>query len=130
MSISSQTGTDRPISFHELATEMQWSSSLRHCISQIRGRRWFPLRNKIISLGLHLNMETSAINRMLEYAQMEPLYPKNPIEAAVIWAINEAVLNSWDGRIEQSGSDQLRLFVKDVLIRLELAESEFLIDDL
>lgn len=121
---------DRRISFHEMANESQWSSSLRHCISEIRNKRWFPLRNKIISLGLHLNMETSAINYMLQCAQMEPLYAKNPVEAAVMWAINEAVLNSSDACIARDGSADLCQFVKSVLIRLNLSESEFLIDDL
>lgn len=130
MTIEAGNAGDRRISFHEMATEARWSSSLRHCISEIRAGRWFPLRGKIISLGLHLNMETSAINRMLNYAGMEPLYPKNPIEAAVIWAINEAVLNSWEGKLEATGSADLCRFVRDVLIRLEIAESEFLIDDL
>ncbi len=130
MTIGAEGTGDRKISFHEMATEARWSSSLRHCISEIRAGRWFPLRGKIISLGLHLNMEVSAINRMLNYAGMEPLYPKNPIEAAVIWAISEYVLNSWDGKLEATGSDDLCRFVRDVLIRLEIAESEFLIDDL
>lgn len=121
---------ERKTSFHEMASESNWSSSLRHCISEIRNKKWFPLRNKIISLGLHLNMETSAINYMLQCAQMEPLYAKNPIEAAVMWAVNEAVLSSENAKIETDGSSDLCEFVKDVLIQLNLSESEFLIDDL
>lgn len=124
-------GDGRKASFHAMATESQWSSSLRHCISEIRNKRWFPLRHKIISLGLHLNMDTDAINRMLQYAQMEPLYTKNPIEAAIIWAIEEAKLCSEDDAIISDGSSDLCDFVKDVLIQLDLAEEgNYLIDDL
>ena len=124
-------GDGRRASFHAMATESHWSSSLRHCISEIRNKRWFPLRHKIISLGLHLNMDTDAINRMLQHAQMEPLYAKNPIEASIMWAIEEAKLSSDDDTIIQDGSSDLFDFVKGVLVQLDLAEeSNYLIEDL
>lgn len=121
---------DRTSSFHQMANESGWSSSLRHCICQIRNGKWFPLRNKILSLGLHLNMNVSAINQMMKLARMEPLYPQNPVEAAVIWAVNEAELCSEEGELLPDGSRDLCLFVKDILTRLAISESEFLIDDL
>lgn len=121
----------RKASFHAMATESQWSSSLRHCISEIRQKKWFPLRHKVISLGLHLNMDTESINELLQYAQMEPLYAKNPIEAAIMWAINEAKLNSETDEIIQDGSSELCDFVRDVLEKLDLAEEgSYLIEDL
>lgn len=123
-------GDGRKASFHSMAMESQWTSSLRYCVSEIRNRRWFPMRNKVISLGLHLNMDVDAINQMLLYAQMEPLYVKNPIEAVVVWAVEDAKLNSPDDSIIPDGSADLCSYVKDVLIRLDLAESEFLLDDL
>lgn len=107
----SVAGDGRQASFHSMAEGSCWSSSLRHCISEIRGKRWFPLRHKVISLGLHLNMNVEAINKMLGYAQMEPLYAKNPVEAAVMWAINEAQLCSEDDEIIPDGSSNLCLFV-------------------
>lgn len=118
----------RKASFHSMANESQWSSSLRHCISEIRNKKWFPLRHKIISLGIHLNMDTDAINRMLQYAQMEPLYVKNPIEASIMWAVDEAMLNDV---ITPNGSSDLCDFVKDILVQLDLAEEgNYLIEDL
>lgn len=120
-------GDDTHASFHAMASESGWSSSLRHCISEIRSRKWFPLRHKIISLGLHLNMDLDDVNRMLQYAQMEPLYPKNPVEAAVIFALEEARLNEL---IFRDGSDELCRYVRSVLEELRLADSEYLIDDL
>ena len=120
----------RKPSFHAMANESQWSSSLRHCISEIRNKKWFPLRHKIISLGLHLNMDGDGINQMLQYAQMEPLYVKNPIEAAVVWAIEEAKLSTFEDEIIMDGSSDLCEFVKSVLLKLQLSDSEYLIDDL
>ena len=124
-------GDGRKASFHSMAVESNWSSSLRHCISEIRNKRWFPLRHKVISLGLHLNMDLDAINIMLQYAQMEPLYAKNPVEASIMWAVNEARLCSENDEIIQDGSSELCDFVKDILIQLGLAdEGSYLIDDL
>lgn len=114
-------------SFHSMATESQWSSSLRHCISEIRARRWFPLRHKVISLGLHLNMDVEGINTMLNLAQMENLCARNPVEAAVIFAVEDAKLNDM---IFCNGSDDLCQYVKNVFRQIELSESEYLIDDL
>jgi len=118
---------DRHVSFHEMAQELNWSSSLQHCISEIRNRKWFPLRQKLISLGLHLNMDLEEMNQMLCYAKMEPLYAKSPVEAALIFALEEAKLNDM---IFRDGSNQLCLFVKDILTQVQLEESEYLIDDL
>ncbi len=121
---------DRKTSFHAMATASEWSSSLRHCISEIRNKRWFPLRHKVISLGLHLNMDVDAINQMLRYAQMEPLYAKSPIEAAIMWAVEEMKLSSAEDEIIQDGSSELCVFVKSILIQLDLSDSEYLIDEL
>lgn len=123
-------GDDTAASFHAMAEESQWSSSLRHCISEIRNRRWFPLRQKIISLGVHLNMDVDCINEMLEKAQMEPLYVKNPVEAAVKFAIEDAKIMSEEDAIIPDGSDGLCRYVKNVLEKIDLAESASLIDDL
>lgn len=114
-------------SFHSMATESQWSSSLRHCISEIRNKRWFPLRHKVISLGLHLNMDVEGINELLRLAQMEDLCPKNPVEATVIFSVEDAKLNDL---IFCNGSNDLCQYVKDIFRQLELEESEYLIDDL
>lgn len=117
-------------SFHAMATESHWSSSLRHCISEIRNRRWFPLRHKIISLGIHLNMDVDCINEMLEKAHMAPLYVKNPVEAAVKFAIEDAKVMSENDRIIPDGSNDLCSYVKRILEQIDLPECVSLIDDL
>ena len=122
--------TDSSASFHAMATESQWSSSLRHCISDIRNKQWFPQRQKIISLGIHLNMDMDCINEMLQKAQMEPLYVKNPLEAAVKFAIEEAKILSEDDRIIPDGSNDLCQYVKNILTQINLPDCISLIDDL
>lgn len=118
---------NRYVSIHSVASESEWSSSLRHCIYDIRNRKWFPLRQKLISLGLHLNMNLQELNKMLCLAEMEHLYSKNPVEATVIFALVEAELSD---KIYRDGSNDLCLFVKEKLIQMDLQESEYLIDDL
>ena len=118
-------------SLNSMATESRWSSSLRQCVSEIRQKKWFPLRHKVISLGIHLNMDTESINELLQCAQMEPLYAKNPIEATIMWAINEAKLNSTTGDIIPDGSSELCEFVRKILEDLNLEEEgSYLIEDL
>lgn len=118
---------ERLSSVHALQEETGWSSSLRHCISEIRNRRWIPLRHKVISLGLHLNMDTEDINTMLQLAQMEILCARNPVEAVVIYAVEDAKLNNL---IFADGSNELCDYVKTVLSQMELSDGEYLIDDL
>lgn len=117
-------------SFHAMASESNWPSSLRHCIGDIRKRRWFPLRQKVISLGIHLNMDVDSINEMLLRAQMAPLYVKNPMEAAIKFAVREACLCSETDEIIPDGSDSLYQYVKDILARIGLSEDAGFLNDL
>lgn len=115
------------MSIQELAESQNWSSSLRHCISEIRSGRWFPMRHKLISLGLHLNMDLEEINQMLRLAQMEELCAKNPVEAVLIYALEDARLNDM---IFCDGTDVLCDYVKNVFEQLQLEEAEYIVDDL
>lgn len=115
------------MSIQELAESQNWSSSLRHCISEIRSGRWFPLRHKLISLGLHLNMDMEEINKMLQLAQMEELCAKNPVEAVLIYALEDARLNDM---IFCDGMDVLCNYVKHIFAQLELEDAEYILDDL
>lgn len=112
---------------HQLAEGQSWSSSLRQCVYAIYKRQWFPLRRKVIALGIHLNMDVDAINDMLELAHMETLYVKNPIEAAIIYALEDADLN---GMIYCDGLDILSNHVREILIALQIPEAVMYIEDL
>lgn len=115
------------ISIQELAEQQNWSSSLRHCISEIRSRRWFPMRRKLISLGVHLNMDLEEINQMLTLAQMETLCTKNPEEAVLIFALEDARLND---AICCDGMDVLCDYVKNIFMQLDIGETECILADL
>lgn len=110
-----------------LAGSQQWSASLRHCVSEISQKKWYPQRNKIISLGIHLNMDIDQINDMLTLAQMETLCAKNPFESAIIYALENAKL---EDEIYCDGTDSLCIYVKRVLESLKFTDIEFFLEEL
>lgn len=110
-----------------LANSQQWSSSLRQCASEISQKKWYPQRNKLISLGLHLNMTLCQINTMLNLAQMECLCAKTPFENAIIYALENAEL---EDNIHCDGTNELCLYVRRIFERLDLAELNFYLDEL
>lgn len=110
-----------------LADSQQWNASLRKCVSEISQKKWYPQRNKIISLGIHLNMNVDQINTMLEYAQMEPLCAKTPFENAIIYALENAML---EDKIYCDGTNELCLYVKKILLSLNYEGIDFFLDEL
>lgn len=119
--------SDKQYSVHALASAQGWTSSMRQCVSAIRRKKWFPLRRKVIALGLHLNMTADQINEMLSYAQMEALCARNPVESAIIYALNDAELND---DIICDGTNDLCDLVRETLEALDLAGDGLLLNDL
>lgn len=128
-----QNSTERRDAFSvkQLADTQGWSASLRRCVSEIRQRKWFPQRTKIISLGLHLNLNRDMIDELLELAYMEPLCAKNPVEGAIIFAVMDADVNEMipDPELRDASTD-LCEHVREVLEQLELPDAGELIQDL
>lgn len=118
--------TNKPLSLHFLSDEQNWSSSLRQTVYQIRQKTWFPLRKKLIVLGLYLNMTVDQINDTLELAQMEPLSITNPTECALIFAVTDAELND---KICLDGGTELVEYVKQVLQTLHIGDAEDMFSD-
>lgn len=118
---------EKQYSVHSLANTQGWTSSMRQCVSAIRQKKWFPLRRKVIALGLHLNMTVEQVNEMLSYAQMETLCAKNPVESAIIYTLNDAELND---NIICDGANDLCDLVRETLESLDLAGDDLLLNDL
>lgn len=110
-----------------LANSQQWSASLRLCVSEISQKKWYPQRNKIISLGIHLNMNLEEINKMLSLAQMEDLCAKNPFENAIIYSLENALL---EDVIHPDGTDILCKYVKRILESLDYTGVDFFMEEL
>lgn len=104
-----------------------WSSSLLKCAYEIRKRRWFPTRAKLISLGLHLNMGFDELNEMLRLSHMDALYTKNPVECAVAFAVQHTELND---AVKKDGRRDLCNYCLKVLRALGIDDSKALIEEL
>ncbi len=118
-------------SVFELAEGQGWSSSLRQCVSAIRQSTWYPTRNKIISLGLHLSMDHDQIDEMLELAHMEPLCAKNIFESVIMFILDDASLNNMlDPDSETYDPDELCRYAREILNALDLPEVESFISEL
>ena len=118
-------------SVYELAEGQGWSSSLKQCVSAIRQNKWYPTRDKIISLGLHLSMDHDQINEMLELAHMESLCAKNVFESVIMFILEDAALNNMlDAESEEFDPDALCRYAREVLEELDLSEIDSFITEL
>ena len=118
-------------SVFEMAEVQGWSSSLRQCVSAIRQNKWYPTRNKIISLGLHLSMDHEQIDEMLELAHMEPLCAKNIFESVIMFILDDASLNDMlNINSEDYDPDELCNYAREILCSLNLPEVEDFISEL
>ena len=118
-------------SVYDMAVIQEWSSSLRRCVSEIRQNKWYPTRNKIISLGLHLSMDHEEIDEMLMLAHMEPLCAKNIFESVIIFILEDASLNDkLDLESEDYNPDWLCEYARKVLDFLNIPELEDFMSEL
>lgn len=119
--------TGKTGSLHALAELQNWSSSLRKCAASIYRGEYFPQRRKVIALGLYLNMNLEQLNIALCLAGMEELYAKNPLESAIIYALQDAELNDM---IACDGNVEAYEYVCKVLKELQIPEAEEFISGL
>lgn len=118
-------------SISDFAVIQSWSSSLKQCVSAIRQNKWYPTRNKIISLGLHLSMDHDQIDEMLELAHMEPLCAKNIFESVIIFILEDASLNNiLDVNSDEFDPDELCRYAREILSNFDLPEIESFISEL
>lgn len=107
-------------SVNSLAETLGWSSSLRKTVYSIYQNNWVPRRNKVISLGIHLNMTVEEINKMLTLAKMEGLYVVNTIESIIMFAVYDAELNDQI----YPGTNDLYDYVVDIFNQLDVLDDE------
>ena len=118
-------------SVFEMAQIQGWSSSLRQCVSAINQNKWYPTRNKVISLGLHLSMDHEQIDELLALAHMEPLCAKNIFESVVMFILEDASLNNMlDADSDDYDPDALCNYAREVLSGLRLPEIDSFLSEL
>lgn len=112
-------------SINNLAEILEWPSSLKKVLYSIYQENWIPRRNKLISLGIHLNMTLDEINKMLSLAKMEDMYVVNPFESVIMYAVVDAELNE---QIYPGTNDLYEYVLKifeEVGIDREIIDSDF-----
>lgn len=118
-------------SIADMAAGQGWSSSLRQCVSAIRQKKWYPTRNKIISLGLHFSMDHDEIDKMLELAHMESLCAKNILESVIMFILDDASLNNMlDVHSDGYDQDGLCNYAREVLTEMNLPEAGIFLTEL
>jgi len=65
-------------------------------VSALRTRRVIPNRLRLVALGVHLEMTVDELDTMLGLANMERLCPKDRVECAIIFAVENLLLNDCD----------------------------------
>lgn len=123
--------TDANCNVTEFANQQNWSASLRKCVSAIYQHKWYPTRNKIISLGLHLNMDHDQVDTMLKNAHMEPLYSYNLFEAVIIFILEYASITDITNReSDDYDTENLIHFAYSIMQQLEYPEINSFITEL
>lgn len=77
-----------------------------------------PSRNDLIALGIALRMSVDELNHMLALAHMEPLYPKDRVEAAIIFVLFDIKRNFPDIFNDNSTEPGLGLSDADIMTYL------------
>lgn len=113
----------KDLSIFELSNWQKWSSSLKKTVYDISREKWYPTRNKIISLGIHLCMDHEGIDEWLKLVYMEPLCGKNIFESVIMYILDSA---EKEGGIYDTGYDEGELidYAYDVIEELGINEIE------
>lgn len=82
---------DEKFSLHALCQKKHLNKSFEEALSQLRTKRILPKRAQLITIGILLNMVEYDINQMLELANMRKLYPRDRVDALMIFLLASAV---------------------------------------
>ena len=74
-------------SYHSLVKDENLDKGFEKMISNLKNWGEVPNRNRLIALGVKLNMTGPEINQLLNYANMEKLCPKDKIECIILYVL-------------------------------------------
>lgn len=131
MAIIGEVCTDNDQTINGMAERQGWSASLRRSVYAISQNTWYPTRNKIISLGLHLNRKREEIDEMLEKAHMGMLSTGSIFDCALIYILISAGLNNLlDKENPDYDQNSLCRYARTVIHELDLLELEPLLREI
>ena len=125
MAIIDEVCTDNNQTINGMAERQGWSASLRRSVYSVCQNTWYPTRNKIISLGLHLNRNRDEIDEMLEKAHMGMLSTGSVFDCVLIYILTSAGLNNvLDKENPDYDQNSLCRYARKVILELDLPEME------
>ena len=74
-------------SYHSLILGKNMDKGFEKMISNLKNWGEVPNRNRLLALGIHLNMSLNEMNQMLSYANMERLCPKDKMECIILYVL-------------------------------------------
>lgn len=111
-------------SVHSLADSQNWTSFMRQVVTQIRHKNCIPARKYVILLGMYLGMEATEIDGLLETARMNQLYPKNPLEGTILFALIDAYSRGlYDVSRADYDPDNIYRHVRYILQQVDIPEA-------
>lgn len=114
-SISASDPQCKKPSLHGFIEQKNLNACFEHIILKMRNRRIIPQRERLIALGVHMNMTLDEINTMLDLAYMEHLCAKDKVECVIIYAIESAYLEN--PIFELENAMLLRQYTNDSALR-------------
>lgn len=75
-------------SYHSLVKAENLDKGFEKMFSNLKNWGEVPNRQRLIALGIKLNMSCIEINQLLEYANMEKLCPKDKIECIILYVLS------------------------------------------
>lgn len=75
-------------SYHSLVKAENLDKGFEKMISNLKNWGEVPNRQRLIALGIKLNMSYVEINQLLDYANMEKLCPKDKIECIILYVLS------------------------------------------
>ena len=115
---------------NELASIWNCSSSLKKSLYEIRKKKWKPIRDKVISIGMHMLYKRKEIDDLLKMAHMEPLYAKNIFDSVIIFILEDASLqNLLNKGNNDSTMDDFYDYVRDILKEIDNNEIKGFMDE-
>lgn len=78
---------------NSLVEDNKLKNIYNNAFSNLKCKGIIPKRNLLIAMGIHLSMPMDDMNYMLELAGMEALCPKDRVESAVIFVLEDLYMN-------------------------------------
>ena len=123
--------SDNNQTINGMSERQGWSASLRRSVYAISQNTWYPKRNKIISLGIHLGKRRMEVDEMLERGHFGKLSLENMFDSVLIFILDSAERRGFFDRNdpEYDLNNPCR-YAKEVITELKIQELQWMLREL